>query len=156
MKCLTEKTNEQVQASPPARGAWIEMLLYRRFVRHGGRPPHGGRGLKWIWRHLRSGLKKSPPARGAWIEIITIIVMISIKKSPPARGAWIEITIARICSRVVICRPPHGGRGLKCIAASILPAHTRRPPHGGRGLKYHYEMDGMEPTAVAPRTGGVD
>ncbi len=35
-----------------------------------GRPPHGGRGLKYCV-HVRRGKPfLSPPARGAWIEIM--------------------------------------------------------------------------------------
>ena len=57
-------------ASPPARGAWIEMEINRKDTRDG----------------------QSPPARGAWIEIGKVIeVERDIKASPPARGAWIEI-----------------------------------------------------------------
>ena len=35
--------------SPPSRGAWIEILLCINFNRIAvvGRPPRGGRGLKW-------------------------------------------------------------------------------------------------------------
>ena len=57
--------------SPPARGAWIEILWLRNCQNsRTGRPPHGGRGLKYalpeVWRKDMA----SPPARGAWIEIM--------------------------------------------------------------------------------------
>ena len=57
-----------------------------------GRPPHGGRGLKYCV-HVRRGKPfLSPPARGAWIEMSTIYAsFIGILLSLPARGAWIEI-----------------------------------------------------------------
>ena len=55
--------------SPPARGAWIEILLFQKVVSRSGRPPRGGRGLK-LFRWICHGLRPwSPPARGAWIEI---------------------------------------------------------------------------------------
>ena len=58
-------------ASPPARGAWIEMM-YDLDVMQAG--------------------QTSPPARGAWIEMSTIYAsFIGILLSLPARGAWIEI-----------------------------------------------------------------
>ena len=56
--------------SPPARGAWIEI------VADGGKnilPP------------------ESPPARGAWIEMLASVAISMILLSPPARGAWIEM-----------------------------------------------------------------
>ena len=54
--------------------------------------------------------------------------------SPPARGAWIEIPKAYTSFIKVRRRPPHGGRGLKCIADDCPLKHV----------------------LVAPRTGGVD
>ena len=36
-----------------------------------------------------------------------------------------------------VCRPPHGGRGLKCIVCDEIDKAFGRPPHGGRGLKYN-------------------
>ena len=47
MKCLLVCHSDATCASPPSRGAWIEMC--RHF--------------------LRLPLCKSPPSRGAWIEI---------------------------------------------------------------------------------------
>ena len=34
-----------------------------------GRPPHGGRGLKFLFGVEKAQILRSPPARGAWIEI---------------------------------------------------------------------------------------
>ena len=34
------------------------------------RPPHGGRGLKYVVKSVRAVVDESPPARGAWIEIM--------------------------------------------------------------------------------------
>ena len=56
-------------ASPPSRGAWIEMQF--RMITH---------------TSLRS-----PPSRGAWIEIKTHPESVETARSPPSRGAWIEI-----------------------------------------------------------------
>ena len=36
------------------------------------RPPHGGRGLKFLTRVDMSISLQSPPARGAWVEIMTV------------------------------------------------------------------------------------
>ena len=35
-----------------------------------GRPPHGGRGLKYDYIYGKAEIRLSPPARGAWIEIL--------------------------------------------------------------------------------------
>ena len=56
--------------SPPARGAWIEILMGSL---SGAKP------------------KPSPPARGAWIEIWHFSGIFCDEWSPPARGTWIEI-----------------------------------------------------------------
>ena len=105
-------------ASPPSRGAWIEivrhLILIKNYV---SRPPRGGRGLKLMvllvlchllvlsppsrgaWIEIVVGtselvnLRESPPTRGAWIEMLNQIVGFLFKTSPPSRGAWIEITV---------------------------------------------------------------
>ena len=56
--------------SPPARGAWIEIAGWCRCLPPSSRrPPRGGRGLKYGGSTLPVGALWSPPARGAWIEI---------------------------------------------------------------------------------------
>ena len=58
----------------------------------GGRPPHGGRGLKSGKTLLAKAVAGSPPTRGAWIEIVTCLAYGNgYFASPPTRGAWIEI-----------------------------------------------------------------
>ena len=92
MKFPGRRQTPPICLSPPARGAWIEMLMERMAeLGPDSRPPHGGRGLKYA----QNG--KHSYANG----------------SPPARGAWIEITSGRRSFTVCISRPPHGGRGLK-------------------------------------------
>ena len=57
-------------ASPPSQGAWIEIeevQIMRRKMN--GRPPRGGRGLKYRWLSRYWENAPSPPSRGAWIEI---------------------------------------------------------------------------------------
>ena len=47
MKSYTVLRHVYTAKSPPSRGAWIEMELWRTFrVWLGSRPPRGGRGLK--------------------------------------------------------------------------------------------------------------
>ena len=49
MKCIFPRPQCNSSLSPPARGAWIEMLVSPGlFRRCSCRPPHGGRGLKYV------------------------------------------------------------------------------------------------------------
>ena len=59
-----------------------------------GRPPRGGRGLKFI---------------------LTLLPLAQIGSSP-SRGTWIEIAPEDVTPEAVARRPPRGGRGLKWIA----------------------------------------
>ena len=70
MKFPPTLRDEIIIMSPPARGAWIEMM-YDLDVMQAG--------------------QTSPPARGAWIEICLLSHTHSAILSLPARGAWIEI-----------------------------------------------------------------
>ena len=75
-----------------------------------GRPPRGGRGLKFLRLSKRNHFPESPPSRGAWIEIT-------------------GIPLLRI---VVTRRPPRGGRGLKCpVARRKTPPCIVAPLAGG-------------------------
>ena len=59
-----------MDASRPARGAWIEILFQRLWNVLGDcRAPHGARGLKFLRFSLLLPILLSRPARGAWIEI---------------------------------------------------------------------------------------
>mgnify|MGYP004635757507 CR=1 FL=1 len=66
-----------IEASPPSRGAWIEMP--QRL------PPPKETLL-------------SPPSRGAWIEMPKICRVGATAKSPPSRGAWIEMAASTTTS----------------------------------------------------------
>ena len=56
--------------SPSSRRAWIEIFeRAQQPITAPGRPPRGGRGLKWIGMTLWSTLSPSPSSRRAWIEI---------------------------------------------------------------------------------------
>ena len=50
MKYHYEMDGMEPTASPPARGAWIEIVISVCLsdIRRMSRPPHGGRGLK-LW-----------------------------------------------------------------------------------------------------------
>ena len=61
--------------SRPARGAWVEMLVW---YESGVKPP------------------ESRPARGAWVEISHRYLLPVRYASRPARGAWVEITMVEV------------------------------------------------------------
>ena len=55
---------------PPRRGGGGGMCFFPGIVaRLRGRPPRGGRGLKFELTDIPNLSKSSPPSRGAWIEI---------------------------------------------------------------------------------------
>ena len=56
-----------------------------------GRPPLGGRGLKFASEVQNRVKRESPSPRRAWIEILPIEPKIHRLKSPSPRRAWIEI-----------------------------------------------------------------
>ena len=92
MKLPEGKDGLTIEASPPARGAGIEIrALYFAHQRCPSRPPRGGRGLQLQFPHTLKAPGESPPSRGAWIEISKFSSKHSTRTSPPSRGAWIEI-----------------------------------------------------------------
>ena len=80
-----------------------------------GRPPRGGRGLKYLRSPCRIVAARSSSSRRTWIEILVGV----------AAGAGIR------------SRPPRGGRGLKFLTGvAVHEVGDGRPPRGGRGLKF--------------------
>ena len=68
--CFSSETIHSKEASRPARGAWVEILL--------------------LW--IGSEIRLSRPARGAWVEIFPMGERFAaLTWSRPARGAWVEI-----------------------------------------------------------------
>ena len=63
-----------------------------------------------------------------------------LRMPPPVffpKNAKILLICQRFTDKTVhlCCRPPRGGRGLKCCRSCIPPGGCCRPPRGGRGLK---------------------
>ena len=84
--------DQQGNESPPAREAWIEIVVYDDDYHNTPRRlPRGRRGLKWTALVADIHKMRSPPAREAWIEMALISGVIRTLMSPPAREAWIEI-----------------------------------------------------------------
>ncbi len=101
-------------ASPSSRRAWIEILAMAPFTAYlRGRPPRGGRGLKYIPPVLFDDWDASPSSRRAWIEIFCAAPPHYYLRSPSSRRAWIEISNIYFSVPNVLRRPPRGGRGLK-------------------------------------------
>ena len=79
-------------------------------------------------------------------------------RSLPAWGAWIEIAAQALAGKdVLLCRSPHGERGLKCAMLTNRRIYDlRRSPHGERGLKLEAVIGAINSILVAPRMGSVD
>ena len=102
--------------SPSARRAWVEIARKsQRPVSKSGRPPQGGRGLKYIILVMVMSHASSPSARRAWVEITSRRSRARPTTSPSARRAWVEIWPLQNRARQQACRPPQGGRGLKFL-----------------------------------------
>jgi len=70
LKSQSQRGKSSRKQSLPARGAWIEIEIYRRGTCDGdSRSPHGERGLKLYASQKEPEETPSLPARGAWIEI---------------------------------------------------------------------------------------
>ena len=119
------------------------------------RPPHGGRGLKSFSACSSDTSALSPPTRGAWIEIDNPASHAPLCGSPPTRGAWIEISIGNWHSWRRTRRPPHGGRGLKFNGGQDVPVGHRSPPTRGAWIEIDVQRgperqrDGSPPTRGA-------
>ena len=109
-----------------------------------GRPPHGGRGLKYQVIILRVfGLPESPSTRRAWIEIGVRIAERCDFASPSTRRAWIEIELG--LKRGNSLGSPSTRRAWIEIVNPVCLSRIRksRPPHGGRGLKSTRQRDSL-------------
>ena len=101
--------------SPSPRRAWIEMdrILSPDTLRR-SRPPHGGRGLKFLGAiRLGRDYLCRPPHGGRGLKCDSTERARTAPPSPSPRRAWIEIFPQAPSRRATIRRPPHGGRGLK-------------------------------------------
>ena len=73
-----------------------------------GRPPHGGRGLKYRDNLFSRCGTRSSPSRGTWIEIRGFPPRSCHPWSSPSRGTWIEIRLRRIAHLVMLVVPLTG------------------------------------------------
>ena len=92
MKSTALQHDPKMIASPPARGAWIEIDEKRAWaVELARRPPRGGRGLKYPFTVCFPGPSRRPPRGGRGLKLKADVHHFFASMSPPARGAWIEI-----------------------------------------------------------------
>ena len=71
MKLPACAPHAQTSQSLPVRGAWIEIIKWKKKAnRNGCRSPCGERGLKSLIPSSVFRILTSLPVRGAWIEII--------------------------------------------------------------------------------------
>ena len=168
-------------ASSSPRRAWIE-ISKRALVKHllGGRPPHGGRGLKWrLWGkigvssagrppHGGRGLKwrehpyyfnpcgSRPPHGGRGLKYYFSCYDKSCNKSSSPRRAWIEIMLLFQNLGLVSSSSPRRAWIEISEKPFILSKSSSRPPHGGRGLKLQSEQKRSFCQYVVLPTEGVD
>ena len=139
LKCAGTGNKAEGAESPPTRGARIEIgpAWPRSWCQKVA--PHMGAWIEISHRQGEQSIEgQSPPAWGAWVKVVREREDREVVMSPPTRGAWIEIPgRMRRLRWTRLCRPPHGGRGLKSLDSRCCAAAPgRRPPPGGRGLKY--------------------
>ena len=121
--------------SPPSRGAWIEMRGgVNPTAPASGRPPRGGRGLKYA-------SKISIPEPGG---------------RPPRGGRGLKSRGGTSALKNSSRRPPRGGRGLKSDDCRVCGRYTVSPPSRGAWIEMSQFTKVFLPFAVAPLAGGVD
>ena len=76
--------------------------------------------------------------------------------SHPSRGAWIETTVRSHVSAQLVCRTPHGVRGLKLDVRNITRDEGLPHPSRGAWIETPCMIAFTTPVAVAPLTGCVD
>ena len=117
---------------PPRGGRGLKYSYIPPCVKGCGRPPRGGRGLKYPCAARLWYAVGSPPSRGAWIEICIGSQTHWIpSRSPPSRGAWIEIAAhtAPRRSRPSPLRPvcPPGAPSCRPEKSSFVPSVVMYP-----------------------------
>ena len=108
----TRRTWIEIKRAPPGRAG------------HKGRPPHGGRGLKWGRATTTATAIMSSSTRRTWIEMQKKRGPLPCGASSSTRRTWIEIFDMNTHFGQINCRPPHGGRGLK--SADAPPPRCRQ------------------------------
>ena len=79
--------------SPSPRRAWIEISRPNRDDDWCTcRPPHGGRGLKYLIHCARLECISRPPHGGRGLKYVPDPVYVFCYRSPSPRRAWIEIS----------------------------------------------------------------
>ena len=135
-------------------------MFSERIVNGARRSPHGERGLKFLAQPVKFFYFGSLSSWRAWIEILMPYRFAANVLSLSSWRAWIEMFHTCVFVVMILCRSPHGERGLKSFfsadrqarLASLsswrawieispypygsTPTHGRSP-HGERGLKYH-------------------
>ena len=116
---------DELDASRPTRGAWIEMSIgdevdFIDFV-----VTHAGAWIEMILITALCAGKHRRPTRGAWIEMIIGQKTNPPNTSAPTRG-WIEISADQRAAGVFKV-VPYAGSGLKFTDAVASTVRVRRP-----------------------------
>ena len=155
MKCFSAPPPPASRGSPPARGAWIEIYLCPlRQPEQLGRPPHGGRGLKYPQLRKRVYIVRRPPHGGRGLKWHP--AGRNRRKGcgrPPHGGRGLKFWLPCFPATSPASRPPHGGRGLKFTINITAIMFSSRPPHGGRGLKCERRAEDVGGAESPPARG---
>ena len=133
----TSEVQERLNAqSSSTRGTWIEILkIAPRIFEIVGRPPHGGRGLKYTVRKLSDNrIARRPPHGGRGLKYIDSF------------------------SEYLDCgsRPPHGGRGLKFWVSFVVTSLAQSSSTRGTWIEIKSQSEKPMFRSVVLHTGDVD
>ena len=117
--------------SPPSRGAWIEILYALRILSRTGSPPSRGAWIEIdLWLRPNLGGYGRPPHGGRGLKFITEPLITDQRSRPPHGGRGLKLFL-RLWEEFLKGRPPHGGRGLKCLYRPNRPIRRRVAPLTG-------------------------
>ena len=112
LKFFNAREWQAVNASRPARGAWVEISTAVPPERITcGRAPQGARGLKYRPLHHVQQHLRSRPARGAWVETIIGRRSKAATASRLEGGVWVEIAALKMSAFVTAVAPRKGRVG---------------------------------------------
>ena len=108
------KVVDKAQSRPPHGGRGLKFIVVNLIRFDSSRPPHGGRGLKYTVRKALFFVRdRRPPHGGRGLKCKHAGQSPEGLPSPSTRRAWIEILQAPVQSQFSNRRPPHGRLSLK-------------------------------------------
>ena len=158
---MSHRQRRPMDASHPARGAWIEILL-RRFVDRLQNRSHPARGA-WIEIRYKTEARETTRSRtpqgvrGLKFGVCTAESGFGGDSRTPQGVRGLKLKIFCVDPHTRSSRTPQGVRGLKYAPDLVFEDFSGRTPQGVRGLKYAAAAaPGQRQFRVAPRKGCVD